>query len=150
MLKAQSHQSSSFRQEMLNAIRQRLQDQGVTLADVISLRKLYFRVSVISTCNLSCLFCHNEGAPTGGRINLDFARKAIEAAREIGFNRVQFTGGEPLLRKDIGDFVGMARSLINDVGVTTNGLLLPERIDSLINNSITRIHISLQTETLIK
>jgi molybdenum cofactor biosynthesis enzyme MoaA len=107
-------------------------------------------VSVIGGCNLSCPFCHNEGAPTHGFLKLEVAETAIAAAAAAGFTRVQFTGGEPLLRLDIGDFVRAAKRHVDDVGVTTNGTYLMRALDPLVDAGISRIHVSLQTESLIE
>ena len=135
---------------VLSEIRKRLEQSRTTLVEAIRQRDLYFRVSVVGGCNLSCAFCHNEGAPTKGTIDIEVAEKAIAAAVAVGFDRVQFTGGEPLLRRDIGDFVRMARRQVQDVGVTTNGTYLLRALDDLVGANITRIHVSLQTESLIE
>ena len=132
----------------MSAIRSRLQDSGTTLAGAIEQRDLYFRVSLVGACNLSCAFCHNEGAPTRGKLDLGAAGAAFRAAAEVGFRRVQLTGGEPLLRPDVAAFVAEARRSFDDVGVTTNGVYLPRRIDGLIEAGLRRIHVSLQTESL--
>ena len=133
---------------MVRLIEERFSQQGKSLADAILERELYFRISVVGTCNLSCTFCHNEGAPTHGKITLDSVEPAISAAVKAGFARVQFTGGEPLLRPDIGDFIRLARRYVDDVGVTTNGTYLPLRLDDLVCGGLRRLHVSLQTEPL--
>lgn len=133
--------------EQINA---RLQQSGMSLAEAIAVRELYFRVSIVANCNLSCVFCHNEGAPTVGRMDLSNFERAVETAAEIGFRRLQLTGGEPLLRKDIGDFIRIGRSYMPDVGVTTNGTMLNHRLDGMLAAGISRIHVSLQTESLIE
>lgn len=138
------------REGVVGQIRDRLEEKGQTLADAIRERELYFRVSVVGTCNLSCTFCHNEGAPTAGKMNLDTLRRAVAAAVRVGFTRVQLTGGEPLLRPDIGDFVKVAREYVDDVGVTTNGTYLPQRLDDLMAGGLARMHVSLQTEPLVE
>lgn len=140
--------STDIRNLHISSIKKRLLEKKSTLAEEIAERKLYFRLSVIANCNLSCPFCHNEGAPTKGRIDLGFAEKSMATASSIGFTRIQFTGGEPLLRQDIGEFVRIGRQYSDDVGITTNGTFLPKHIDSLVKNGISRIHISLQAEAL--
>lgn len=140
--------ASAVRASVLASIQQRLNDAGATLADAIRKRDLYFRVSVIGSCNLSCAFCHNEGAPTRGKMTVDHALRAVTAAAQIGFRRVQFTGGEPLLHPNIGQFVASARTVVDDVGVTTNGTYLIDKLPALLEGGIQRIHISLQTESL--
>lgn len=127
----------------------RLAERDESLADAIRVRDLYFRISLVGTCNLSCTFCHNEGAPTAGKITLANAETAIAAAVQVGFTRIQFTGGEPLLRPDVGAFVGLARRYVADVGVTTNGTYLPVRLEDLVENGLRRLHVSLQLEPLL-
>lgn len=138
------------REGVLADIRNRLSTRCTTLPQEIRKRDLYFRVSVVGGCNLSCTFCHNEGAPTRGSLSLDVAERAIESAAKVGFYRVQLTGGEPLLRTDIADFVRVAHRYVDDVGVTTNGTFLMRSLDSLVAANLTRIHVSLQTESLIE
>lgn len=137
------------REVVLAAIRKRLTDRRATLAEAIAERDLYFRVSIVGACNLSCTFCHNEGAPKQGKIKLETVDAAVAAAVRVGFTRVQLTGGEPLLRPDVAEFVHMARQHVDDVGVTTNGVYLPRRVASLMDAGLTRMHVSLQTESLI-
>lgn len=138
------------RQAIATEVENRLGNAGLSLPDAIRERELYFRVSVTGACNLSCQFCHNEGGPKKGSIDPEIAEEAIIAVVSLGFKRIQFTGGEPLLRKDICDFVQVARRHTNDVGITTNGTYLMRELDNLIDAGITRIHVSLQTESLIE
>jgi molybdenum cofactor biosynthesis enzyme MoaA len=145
-----SRASQSQRAAVMKEIDHRLVVSGSSLADAIQRRSLYFRISIIGTCNLSCKFCHNEGAPAKGRLTIESATRAIEAALRVGFRRVQFTGGEPLLHKEVGGFVGSARRLLEDVGVTTNGTFLQAKLPDLMSNGIHRIHVSLQTESLVE
>jgi cyclic pyranopterin phosphate synthase len=148
-LRAISPQADAVEKEAAIArIHQGLIARAQSLRAAIAYRELYFRVSLLGSCNLSCPFCHNEGAPTTGTADLGFVMKALRAALSVGFLRVQYTGGEPLLRRDIGTFVAHARKLYTDVGVTTNGVLIQERLPSLLDSGITRIHISLQAEEL--
>jgi molybdenum cofactor biosynthesis enzyme MoaA len=133
----------------LETIRARLADADTTLREAILRRHLYFRVSVVGACNLGCSFCHNEGAPKTGKLNVDNAQIAFDSAARVGFERIQLTGGEPLLRPDIARFVYEARRSFSDVGVTTNGVYLPRRIEGMVEAGLTRLHVSLQTESLI-
>jgi molybdenum cofactor biosynthesis enzyme MoaA len=133
---------------VVDLIRTELVRRRQSLSDAIAARDLYFRVSLVGNCNLNCPFCHNEGAPTSGIADPGFVERAMAAAREVGFARVQFTGGEPLLHKKVEVFVSRASSIFTDVGVTTNGTLLLLKLEKLIAFGITRIHISLQEEPL--
>jgi molybdenum cofactor biosynthesis enzyme MoaA len=133
---------------VLNEVEARLAGSGESVGDVIRRKHLYFRVSVVGSCNLNCEFCHNEGGPDSGRLDVATAVGYIRAAEANGFERVQFTGGEPLLHPDIAEFVRAARTIMTDVGVTTNGTHLGRRAASLLDAGISRVHVSLQAETL--
>ena len=140
--------SHSSREAALAEVRRRLEERSQTLPAAIDVRDLYFRVSVVGACNLSCTFGHNEGAPTHGRISHEVIEGAVDAAVAVGFSRVQFTGGEPLLHPDLHDFIRIARRCIDDVGVTTNGTYLPKRLAEMEGAGLKRLHVSLQTESL--
>jgi GTP 3',8-cyclase len=130
------------------AIEQKLFTQNKTLAEAIKERNLYFRVSLVGGCNLSCAFCHNEGAPPKGVIDQSACFLAIKHSHELGFRRLQFTGGEPLIHPKVDTFVSEARKTFADVGITTNGTYLPQKLDYLIKAGMTRLHVSLQAESL--
>jgi cyclic pyranopterin phosphate synthase len=136
------------RRIVLEEIVRRLASRGENLRQAIEKRDLYFRVSLVGGCNLRCPFCHNEGAPAVGQADLTFTCQAMAAAYEVGFRRIQFTGGEPLLHPKVALFVEKARGLFTDVGITTNGTFLPKHLESLVRSKITRIHVSLQAQEL--
>jgi len=135
-------------QPVLSAIRDRLAASSTTIEQAIEQRHLYFRVSLVGSCNLSCPFCHNEGAAKTGRMNVDFASRLIRAAVNVGFRRVQLTGGEPLLHPELRQFIEAARSFVTDVGVTTNGTHVLRRRNDLAKSGLTRMHLSLMEEPL--
>lgn len=141
--------STHKRSRVVSELRDSLIRSGKTIAQAIADKDLYFRVSLVGGCNLSCAFCHNEGAPLQGRMEISFAIEAIAAAAQVGFTRVQFTGGEPLLHPQVSTFVRYAKEIVADVGVTTNGTFLQKNIESLLAAGLTRVHISLQVESLL-
>jgi GTP 3',8-cyclase len=138
----------TFHGQEVELINRRLAERGETLASAIRERSLYFRVSLLGSCNLSCPFCHNEGGPKKGKLDLGFALRAILAARDLGFERVQFTGGEPLLHPLVAVFVARSREIMDDVGITTNGTYLSAKLAPLVAAGLCRIHVSLQSESL--
>jgi cyclic pyranopterin phosphate synthase len=71
----------------------------------------------------------------------------VRAAAGVGFNRIRLTGGEPLVRRNIADLVGMIRDVegIRDLSMTTNGVLLEEKAKALYQAGIHRVNISLDT-----
>jgi cyclic pyranopterin phosphate synthase len=137
------------KQIIINEIRHKLNGLKQSLAFAILQRNLYLRISLLGNCNLNCAICHNEGAPKNGLQELDFCIKIMKLAFKAGFRRVQFTGGEPLLHPSIGEFIQEGKKVFDDVGITTNGILLFENLEKLITAGISRIHISLQVETLM-
>ncbi len=108
----------------------------------------YIRLSVINWCNLRCLFCNPQGIKGGedGDINTsDDIAKIIEFSVKMGTKKVRITGGEPLLRRDIYDIIRVVSTFseIQDLSLTTNGILLKDRLSSLIDAGLMRINISL-------
>lgn len=118
------------------------------LAEDITRVGLYFRVSIVGACNLTCPFCHNEGGPNRGVIQNEVFDAAARAAAGVGFPRIQLTGGEPTLHPRLPDLVRRARLAFKEVGMTTNGVRLADRLASIVGAGITRLHISIQRESL--
>ena len=81
-------------------------------------------------CNLRCLYC---SAPFRGTGELDTAtwRGIIDELAALGCIRIAILGGEPLLRSDLGDLIAHIRERGMTVGLTSNGLLVPRRIEAL-------------------
>src|SRR5271157_5417590 len=86
----------------------------------------YLRVSVTDRCNLRCVYCMpEEGVPWLPHTNIlsyEELLAIIRAGAELGITRVRITGGEPLVRMGILDFVRMVASIkeIKDLSMTTN------------------------------
>ena len=111
----------------------------------------YLRVSVTDRCNLRCVYCM---PPEGIKDNLheDILRleefeAIIKAAALIGIRKIRLTGGEPLVRKGLEGLVSRIASIpeIEDITLTTNGLLLPARVQTLKEAGVNRVNISLDT-----
>jgi cyclic pyranopterin phosphate synthase len=75
-------------------------------------------------------------------VRLEVLHEAMAAAAAVGFRRVHFTGGEPLLYPQLVDAIALARRYVNCVGLTSNGILLAEHIGELIQAGLNRVHIS--------
>ena len=71
----------------------------------------------------------------------------VEAFTELGVDKVRLTGGEPLLRRDVADLVGMLASVpaVRDLAMTTNGVLLGEQAPALRAAGLHRVTVSLDT-----
>ncbi|MCX7973297.1 MAG: GTP 3',8-cyclase MoaA [Candidatus Aminicenantes bacterium] len=111
----------------------------------------YMRLSVTDRCNLRCFYCRpvedKEFIPPEEILSYDEFLKLIQVAIELGITRFRLTGGEPLLRPGIDEFIAQIKSLsgIDDLALTTNGLLLEENLDKLWQAGLRRINISLDT-----
>jgi len=111
----------------------------------------YLRVSITDRCNLRCVYC----MPAGGvpkRSHSEILRYeefalVIRAAAEMGVSKVRITGGEPLARAGLADFVHMVATTpgIQDLSLTTNGTLLARQAAGLAAAGLHRINISLDT-----
>ena len=108
----------------------------------------YLRVSVTDQCNLRCAYCMPaEGC--AGREPISFAEitEVVREAAALGVRKVRLTGGEPLLRPGL---PGLCRELagipgVEELAVTTNGLLLPRMSGELKEAGVSRVNISLDT-----
>jgi len=111
----------------------------------------YLRISVIENCNLRCIYCMPESgisfAPSGELMQKDEIQRILRLVVRAGVKKVRFTGGEPLLRKDLPEIIEESVRLkgIDSVHLTTNGLLLHEKIDDLKKAGLHGINISLDT-----
>ena len=111
----------------------------------------YLLIAVNEICNLRCIYCMPEAGvpftPSKELLTSDEIIRFIKVAAGLGVIKVRFTGGEPLLRKDIIDLIKYSsqRSIFESVHITTNGLLLSNYIDQLEQAGLNGINISLDT-----
>lgn len=110
------------------------------------------RISVTEKCSLRCTYCMPEqGLPAIPRDNLltpdEIARLVGIAVRDLGVRDIRFTGGEPLMRADLAEIIGLSSAVADgaSVSMTTNGIGLDRRIDELVAAGLTRLNISLDT-----
>jgi cyclic pyranopterin phosphate synthase len=94
---------------------------------------------------LKCIYCHHEGELLpGGEIPGDMVVSIAKAAAELGMRSVKFTGGEPLLRKDLDLIIARIPQSL-DISITTNGILLAERAEALARAGLDRVNVSLDS-----
>jgi len=113
----------------------------------------YARLSVTERCNLSCAYCRPErgtpgsGEPCGGFLSVENAEFLARAAAEVGVRRVRLTGGEPLLHPAIEQVALSVRSVpgIEEVLLTTNGMLLERKAHVLAASGVKRVNVSLDS-----
>lgn len=106
------------------------------------------RISVTSRCNLSCLYCHREGAEKGdSEMTPEEIKRIVEVCSGYGIEKIKLTGGEPLVRKDIVKIIEAISSVngIKEVSMTTNGIFLANLATELKKAGLHRVNISLDT-----
>jgi cyclic pyranopterin phosphate synthase len=118
----------------------------MTLRDPFGRRVTGLRVAVTPRCNLACLYCHHEGEVGSPYrvISADEIAKVISAGADLGIRKVKLTGGEPLLRDDLESILLRLPEGV-EVSLTTNGILLAERAESLAAAGLARVNVSLDS-----
>jgi cyclic pyranopterin phosphate synthase len=111
----------------------------------------YMRVSVTDRCNLRCVYCMPEEGvawiPHESILTYEEMITIIRAGAELGITRVRITGGEPLVRLGIVDFVRLVARIegLEDISMTTNAILLSDFAYRLKEAGLRRVNISLDT-----
>lgn len=109
------------------------------------------RISVTDRCNLRCFYCMPEEGVAfrspGEILRFEEIQRFVQVAARLGIREVRLTGGEPLVRKGVCRLVEMLASVpgIDDLAMTTNGVLLPEHAEALKAAGLSRLNISLDT-----
>jgi len=111
----------------------------------------YLRISVTDRCNLRCRYC----MPAQGIVmkqhdqilSYEAMARVAEAAAEMGIWKVRLTGGEPLVRRGVVDFVRRLRAIpkIREIAMTTNGVLLDRYAQELKLAGLDRLNISVDS-----
>jgi len=108
------------------------------------------RISVTDRCNLRCTYCMPEEVVFLDRSELlTFEEIAhfVRVAVSLGITKVRLTGGEPLLRRELPRLVALLAAVpgLQDLGLTTNGILLADQAQALRDAGLRRINVSLDT-----
>jgi len=88
--------------------------------------------AIVSRCNFQCKYC-NAWNLRGEELETSSVLRIIEELSRMGTRKIQFTGGEPLLREDIGQIVDFCRKKGIDTSINSNGSLVAKRINVLGN-----------------
>ena len=113
----------------------------------------YLRLSITDRCNLRCSYCMpEEGVPIkqcGDILRYEELLRIVKAAAELGIRKVRVTGGEPLVRKGVLGFLRQVAATpgIEELALTSNGLLLVENARALKEAGVDRLNISLDSLT---
>jgi GTP 3',8-cyclase len=109
------------------------------------------RLSVTDRCNLRCQYCMPERdyvwLPREDILQFEEIDRLVDIFLDLGVNKVRLTGGEPLLRKDLPILIERlaAKSRLEDLAMTTNGVLLGANVAALKRAGLHRITVSLDT-----
>jgi cyclic pyranopterin phosphate synthase len=111
----------------------------------------YLRISVTDRCNLRCVYClPSKGIsllPQGEVLTYEEIARVVGLAAELGINKVRLTGGEPLARAGLQELVMMLAGIkgIDDISLTTNGVLLKQYAAELKQAGLKRVNVSLDS-----
>lgn len=121
------------------------------LSDTFNRPINYLRISVTDRCNLRCVYClPAEGIsllPQGEILSYEEIATVARLAAELGIKKLRLTGGEPLVRARLAELVAMLAEIngIDDISLTTNGVLLKQYACQLRQAGLRRVNISLDS-----
>ena len=113
------------------------------------------RISVMDRCNFRCPYCmpretfheHYKFLSSAERLSFEEIVRLARQFAALGVGKLRLTGGEPLLRANLADLVGELSAIdgIEDIALTTNGVLLDKHAAALKANGLTRVTVSLDS-----
>ena len=111
----------------------------------------YLRISITDRCNLRCIYCMPDGGvmPVAHKEILSYEEieRVVRVAAALGVRKIRITGGEPLARKNVTYLIASLRNIsgIEDMSLTTNGVLLEKYAKELADAGLNRVNISLDS-----
>jgi cyclic pyranopterin phosphate synthase len=125
------------------------------LKDLFSRTVSYLRLSLTDRCNLKCLYCVPKedllqslpGLAHDDLLSYEELLRVVRVAVSMGISKLRITGGEPLVRRNVMPFIEQLAEIdnLNDIRITTNGVLLEKFAQPLAAAGIRKINISLDT-----
>ncbi|WP_283624628.1 GTP 3',8-cyclase MoaA [Clostridium butyricum] len=121
------------------------------MIDIYKRKIDYIRISITDRCNLRCVYCMPEnGINLVKHDDILSYEEIIRLCRmfsKLGISKVKITGGEPLVRKDVYKLIKGIKEVegIENVTLTTNGILLEGMIDDLVKSGLDAVNISIDT-----
>lgn len=131
-------------------------EQTPSLIDSFGRVHTNLRISVTDRCNLRCFYCmpadNVEFMDRGELLTFEEIARFVRVAVPLGLRKVRLTGGEPLVRRDLHRLVRMLAEIpgIEDIGLTTNGILLADQARELYDAGLRRINVSLDALDPVK
>ncbi len=111
----------------------------------------YLRISLTDRCNFRCIYCMPEegvkSIPHTDILRIEEILDIVRVAASMGISYYRLTGGEPLVRKGVVDLVREMKAIpeVENISLTTNGILLPAMAQDLKDAGVDRINMSLDT-----
>lgn len=111
----------------------------------------YLRISVTDRCNLRCQYCMPlDGVSNIGHtgiLSLEEIARLVRIGAELGIRKIRLTGGEPLVRKNLNQLISYIHEIdtIDDIALTTNGLLFAPLADEMKAAGLNRVNFSLDS-----
>lgn len=121
------------------------------MRDKFDRRINYMRMSITDRCNLRCRYCMPDGIkdilPMSELLSYEELLEIAETAAELGISRFKVTGGEPLVRRDAVEFIASLKAVpgVEQVTLTSNGILLPGKVHRLRAAGLDCVNISLDS-----
>lgn len=125
--------------------------QGGSLVDQFGRVHRDLRISVTDRCNIRCFYCMPDGLvrfkPRSELLTFEEIERFVQVAVSLGIRKLRLTGGEPLVRQQLSSLVARLVRIpgIDDVALTTNGMLLTEQAGPLRDAGLQRLNVSLDT-----
>jgi cyclic pyranopterin phosphate synthase len=116
----------------------------------------YLRISITDRCNLQCRYCVPQDLipklSHAEILTYEEILRVVRIATRLGISKVRVTGGEPLVRKGVYEFLHelTATEGLKDVSLTSNGVLLKDNLEKIQAAGISRINVSLDTLNPVK
>lgn len=117
----------------------------MTLIDKYGRPLTHLRITLTHRCNYKCIYCHREGEYSSeDKLDVNDYRIIAKVASILGIRYVKFTGGEPLLRDDIGSILKVFHNTLKgaELSIVTNGFFICDKIGDL-KNYVKRINVNL-------
>lgn len=119
------------------------------LTDLHARTHTYLRVSLTEACNFGCTYCVSGNSfpllPRAHQMTADEVFEIVRQLVQMGIQKVRFTGGEPLVRKDAPAIFKKIATLPVELALSTNGMLLHKHFEVLEKSNIRHLNISLDT-----
>lgn len=121
------------------------------LVDSFGRKIIYLRVSITDRCNYRCIYCQPEEQfkfiPHEEILRYEEIIEIIREAVDLGITKVRITGGEPLVRKGVENFIKKLKKIekLEDISLTTNGFFLAEYTKKLKKAGLNRVNVSLDS-----